>query len=186
MHRKRLSIGGEIVFISLLAILLGLGGKVVRKDNLPLWGSPTRAKLIDLPEAAAEPTAAKPDSLFAPSETAYRISIARAAGLYLQRKNLGIFFLDARLPELYAQGHVAGALNLPREQYDNYRDQIIPSLDKEKLIVVYCDSEECEVALELADVLLSEGFRRIAVFEGGWVEWETSGYPTATGAEPGE
>ncbi|MFH1009718.1 MAG: rhodanese-like domain-containing protein [bacterium] len=183
MRLGRLSIGGEIILISILAILVGLGGKVVRQKDIPVWGSPTRVKLIDLPEAAAEPLAENPDSLFAPSDAPYRILLARAAGLYLQREKLGICFLDARLPELYAQGHIAGALNFPREHYDEHRDQLLPLLDKERLIVIYCDSEECEVALELAETLLAEGFGRIAVFEGGWAEWEQSGYPTATGLE---
>ena len=186
MRFRRLSMGGEIVIIALLAILVGLGAMTVRKENIPLWGSPTRVKLIDLPEAAAEPRAENADSLFAPSDAPYRISLAQAAGLYLQREKLGICFLDARLPELYAQGHITGALNLPREHYDEYRDQMLPLLHKDKLIVIYCDSEECEVALELAEALLSEEFRRIAVFEGGWMEWEKSGYSTVTGSEPGE
>ncbi len=186
MQRKRLSLGGEIVFISLLAILLGVGGKVVRKDTLPFWGSPSRPKLIDLPEAVAEPAAANPDSMFAPSEIAYRITLARAAGLYFQRQKLEICFLDARSPELYSEGHVAGALNLPREHLEEYRDKVVPHLEHDKLIVIYCDNEECPEATELAEALLAEGFRRIAVFEGGWDEWAESGYPTATGPEPGD
>jgi len=186
MQRKRFSLGGEIVFISFLAILLGIGGKVVRKEKLPFWGSPTRAKLIDLAEAVAEPSASNPDSLFLPSEIAYRISLARAAGLYLQRQKLEICFLDARSPELYSQGHIAGALNLPREHLEEYRDKVVPYLEEGKLIVIYCDNEECPSAVELAEALLAEGFRRIAVFEGGWDEWAESGYPTTTGSEPGE
>jgi rhodanese-related sulfurtransferase len=186
MQRKRLSIGGEIVFISFLAILLGIGGKVVRKDTLPFWGNPPRPKLIDLPEAVAEPTAANPDSLFVPAETAYRITLARAAGLYLQRQKLGICFLDARSPELYSQGHIAGALNLPREHLEEYRDEVVPYLEEGKLIVIYCENGDCSSAIELAEALLAEGFRRIAVFEGGWDEWAESGYPTATGPESGD
>jgi len=184
MRFGRLSIGGEILLIALLAILVGLGGKVVRQKDIPFWGSPTRIKLIDLPVAAAAPSAENPDSLFVASDAPYRISLAQAAGLYLKREKLGICFLDARLPELYEQGHIAGSLNFPREHYDEHRDHVLPLLDKDGLIVLYCDSEECEVALELAETLLAEGFRRIAIFEGGWTEWEQSGYPTATGSEP--
>jgi rhodanese-related sulfurtransferase len=186
MRLRRIPISGEIVVIAFLAILVGLGAMALREENFPLWGSPARIKLIDLPAAAAEPLAENSDSLFAPSDAPYRILLARAAGLYLQRVKLGVCFLDARLPELYAQGHITGALNLPREHYEEYREQILPLLNKDKLIVIYCDSEECEVALELSEALLNEGFQRIAVFEGGWVEWEKSGYPTVTGSEPGE
>jgi rhodanese-related sulfurtransferase len=186
MRLLRIPMGGEIIVIAFLAIVVGFGAMAVRQENVPLWGSPTRIKLIDVPAAAAEPRPDNPDSLFAPSDAPYRISLARAAALYLQRKKLNVCFLDARLPELYAQGHITGALNLPREHYGEYRDQILPLLHKDKLIVIYCESEECDVALELAETLLNEGFQRIAVFEGGWEEWQNSGYPISTGSEPEE
>lgn len=183
MRRIHSTIGGEIVLISLLAVLVGLGGKVVQKKDVPLWGAPIRVRLIEIPEAEGAPTATNPDSLFVPSEVPYQISLARTAGLYLQRQKLGVYFLDARLPELYLKGHIAGALNLPYENLQDYCDDFVPSLDKKKLIIIYCDNYDCDLSLDLADALLAVEFRRIAVFEGGWDEWVESGYPTATGNE---
>jgi rhodanese-related sulfurtransferase len=186
MRSKGISIRGEIVFIALLAILVGLGAKVARKNGIPVWGSPPIVKLLDVPEANAEPGMVHPDSFFVPSEIAYGISLARTASLYLQREKLGVYFLDARSTELYEEGHIAGALNLPYEHLQDYCDDFVPSLDKEKLIIIYCDNKDCTLSLELAEALLAVEFRRIAVFEGGWDEWVESGYPVATGVESGD
>lgn len=183
MWHKKISIRTEVVFISLLAILLGLGGKGVRKGDIPLWGSQAQVKLIDLPEASAEPRLIHPDSLFVPSEVPYRVSLIRTVLLHQQRKKFGIYFLDSRSAELFSEGHIPGALNLPYEQLEEYYEKVVPDLEKEKLIVIYCDNEDCLLSAELADALLAEGFRRIAVFEGGWDEWVESGLETATSPE---
>lgn len=186
MWSKRISIRAEVVFIALLAILVGLGAKVVRKNGISFWGSPPMVKLLNLPEANAEPHVVHPDSLFVPSEIPYRVSLAHTASLYLQRDKLGVYFLDARSTDLYTEGHIAGALNLPYEHLQDYCDDFVPSLDKKKLIVIYCDNKECPLSLDLAEALLAVEFRRIAVFEGGWDEWVESGYPIATGEEAGD
>ncbi len=180
---RRVSLFREIVFVSLLSILVGFGGKAVHQSNIPLWGRPIPVKLINLPDANAGPKATHPDSMFTPADAPYHISLARAAGLYLQREKLGVYFVDARSHELYAEGHIPGALSLPCEHFDEHFDVLVQLLDKEKLIVIYCDNHECQLSLDLAEVLLAMEFRRIAVFEEGWDQWVESGYPTATGIE---
>lgn len=186
MWSNRLSIKREVVFISLLAILVGLGAKAVRQKDIPFWGSPPIVRLLDLPKAIAEPSVVHPDSLFVPSEVPYRVSLMRTVLLHQQKQKLPIYFIDARSPDLYSEGHITGALNLPFEQLDEYHGEVVPSLDMQGLIVIYCDNEDCPLSLELAEALLAEGFRRIAVFEGGWDEWVDSGCPTATELESAE
>ncbi|MBU1937726.1 rhodanese-like domain-containing protein [bacterium] len=183
---RRISLFREIVFVSLLSILVGFGGKAVRQSNVPFWGRPIPVKLISLPDANAGPLATHPDSLFVPADAPYHISLARAAGLFLQQEKLGVYFVDARSHELYTEGHIPGALNLPSENFDEDCDAMVQLLDKGRLIVIYCDNKECPLSLELAEILLGMEFRRIAVFEEGWDKWVESGYPTATGTEETE
>ncbi len=180
---RRISLFREIVFVSLLSILVGFGGKAVRQNTIPFWGRPIPVKLINLPDANAGPKATHPDSMFVPTDAPYHISLARAAGLFLQREKLGVYFVDARSPELYGEGHIPGAMNLPCEHLDEDSDALVQLLDKEKLIVIYCDNHECQLSLDLAEILLEMEFRRIAVFEEGWDSWVESGYPVATGIE---
>ena len=180
---RRVSLFREIVFVSLLTILVGLGGKAVRQSNVPLWGRPIPVKLISLPEANAGPQTTHPDSMFVPADAPYHIGLARAAGLYLQREKLDVSFVDARVPELFTEGHIPGALNLPYEHFVEDCDVLLQFLDKGKLIVIYCDNHECQLSLDLAEILLGLEFRRIAVFEEGWDTWVESGYPVATGIE---
>ena len=181
---RRVSLLKEIVFVSLLSILVGFGGRVVRQSNVPFWGRPIPVKLISLPDANAGPQATHPDSLFVPTDAPYHITLARAAGLYLQREKLGVYFVDARSHEVYMEGHIPGAVSLSYEHIDGDDcEKMLQILDKDKLLVIYCDNSECPLSLELAETLLGMEFRRIAVFEEGWDKWVEAGYPSATGTE---
>ena len=181
---RSISIFREIVFISLLSVLIGFGSKVAQNDKgIPFWGRPIPVMLISVPEANAGPLATHPDSVFTPADAPFHISLARAAGLYLQRETLNVCFVDARSHELYAEGHIPGAINLPAEHFDEDCDAMVQLLDKGRLIVIYCDNKDCPLSLELAEILLGMEFRRIAVFEEGWEKWVESGYPTIIGEE---
>src|SRR6202167_5504040 len=59
------------------------------------------------------------------------------------------FFLDARSPADYSAGHIAGAINLPIEEFDDHFPQIAPMLTPEATIITYCDGIECELSERL-------------------------------------
>ena len=181
---RRVSLFREIVFVSLLSVLVGFGSKAVHQGSIPFWGRPISVKMINVPDANAGPKATHPDSMFTPADAPYHISLARAAGLFLQKEKLDVHFLDARSHELYAEGHIPGALSLSFEHINGDDcEKMLQLLDKEKLIVIYCDNNECQLSLDLAEVLLGMEFRRIAVFEEGWDAWVESGYPVETEIE---
>jgi rhodanese-related sulfurtransferase len=92
-----------------------------------------------------------------------------------------VIFIDARDPEEYKDGHIRGAINLPFDWWDEYWEEVRPSLDPEKETVSYCDGSDCELSLYLARELKRCGFERSYVFYGGWQKWLDAGLPVETG-----
>lgn len=48
----------------------------------------------------------------------------------------------------------------------------------ETTLVVYCNGYGCPDSRETAEKLLSAGFGRVFVYEGGFPEWKEAGLPT--------
>jgi rhodanese-related sulfurtransferase len=93
--------------------------------------------------------------------------------------------VDGRDAEEYAAGHIAGAIHL------SYNDALaeperVQNLDSGgRPIIVYCSSEHCDIASQLADFMVDQGRRRVLVFRAGFEEWQAAGYPIARGSSPG-
>ena len=85
-------------------------------------------------------------------------------------------FLDAREPDLYYSGHIAGAINLPYYAFMDSMD-LLDSFDPNTVIVTYCDGEDCNASLELASSLELMGFTQVKTYFGGWLAWQAAGYP---------
>lgn len=91
-------------------------------------------------------------------------------------KDRGTLFLDARDSAFFEEGHIPGALSLPREEI--LRAKAMPELaDKSRPVLVYCAGEDCEDSKIVAKALLAMGHAKVAVYEGGWEEWAASGSP---------
>jgi thioredoxin 1 len=83
--------------------------------------------------------------------------------------------VDVRTPEEYAQGAIAGAVNM---DFRNAKfDSLAGTLDKSKTIFVYCAAGgRSESAAEL---LVQKGFKNVVDLKGGIIAWEGSGKPLA-------
>lgn len=88
----------------------------------------------------------------------------------------GIKFIDARMPDEFAEGHIKGAYNIPFDGDESYRD-ILNKFSKEEIIVVYCGGTDCDLSIYLGNELFEKGFKRVYVFFGGWNEWVEKNYP---------
>ena len=87
-------------------------------------------------------------------------------------------FVDARESEEFEIGHIAGAINIPFDYYDEYMD-IIDALKYDDVFIIYCSGGECSLSLDLADVFFSDkAFENVFVFESGLPAWQDAGYPT--------
>ncbi len=80
--------------------------------------------------------------------------------------------LDVRPPEEYAAGHVAGAVNVPLADLEDYLDKINP--DQE--IVAYCRGPHCVLAFDAVAQLRKKGMKARRM-EDGYPEWKTAGLP---------
>jgi len=83
--------------------------------------------------------------------------------------------IDAREPEEYRAGHIPGAISLPYEQVITDPAALESLETGNRPIIAYCGGGECEVSLSLAHELVALGYERVAVYVGGFPEWEASG-----------
>jgi rhodanese-related sulfurtransferase len=84
-------------------------------------------------------------------------------------------FLDARRRGLFKEGHVPGAKSLPLEDFDNAFSQM--TLPADSAYIIYCEGKDCEYSDLLAQRLYVLGYRKLAVFPGGWEEWTKGKHP---------
>jgi rhodanese-related sulfurtransferase len=83
------------------------------------------------------------------------------------------FLLVNTLPaHNFPQTKIPGAVNIP-EQDDGFADHVLNRAgSKEKTVVVYCASSECESSASAARKLLDAGFEDVFVFEEGAAGWQ--------------
>lgn len=116
-----------------------------------------------------------------PKETTYNesphglvISLEEAKELFYDHSTL---FLDARPKEFYDLGHIAGARNLPFEEFEKLFPEVMKDIDKNTLIITYCDGEHCQLSRELALALMNKGYTNVYVLENGWTVWKEANLP---------
>jgi rhodanese-related sulfurtransferase len=173
----------QVFMFCIIAVLLGLGARIIQLEPVPFWGFPKPLELIQpKPLGAAELVKTEIDEAFAPSDQAYAVDYATCFSLYGKRKKENIQFVDARAEDLYAAGHIPGATNIPFEFLDKYAAKM-DALPKDNLIVIYCDGGDCHLSHDLAEYALASGWTRLAVFEGGWAEWTAESDFIATGPD---
>ena len=83
-----------------------------------------------------------------------------------------IMLIDVRPEEEYKKGHIEHASCLPVDRfYENLK-----SLDKDKLIAVYCRGPFCMLADEAIQLLNENGYTAVRL-ENGYPDWEARGLP---------
>jgi rhodanese-related sulfurtransferase len=82
--------------------------------------------------------------------------------------------IDVREPTFFRQGHVPGAINLPRGKWHTAVD-----LPKDQLTVFYCYSDSCKLAAQAALFFADRG-TPVMELDGGYPAWVEYGFPTET------
>jgi len=82
-----------------------------------------------------------------------------------------ITLIDVREPEDYQAGHIPGALNLPRDQWDTFAE-----LDRDRLNVIYGYSVVCHLAAAAAVTFAEHGFP-VKELDGGFRSWKEQDLP---------
>lgn len=82
--------------------------------------------------------------------------------------------VDVRAAEDYAQGHIPGAVNLPKDRWAS-----LQGLRKDRTNVVYCYSLVCHLAAAAAVQFAGQGFP-VMELDGGWRWWKEDGFDIET------
>ncbi|TWU56989.1 molybdopterin biosynthesis protein MoeB [Rubripirellula tenax] len=84
-----------------------------------------------------------------------------------------IVVVDARSPDAYRQGHIPGAINIPHRTMSMETTSIV---DKDSLVVTYCDGIGCNASTKGALQMLKLGFR-VKELLGGLDWWKRDQHP---------
>ena len=77
--------------------------------------------------------------------------------------------VDVREAEDYNKGHISGAINIPKEEWDNPQ-----GLSRDKTNVVYCYTQQCHLAANACVQFASKGYP-VMELEGGFAVWKEYG-----------
>jgi rhodanese-related sulfurtransferase len=155
------SILWEILVLLAVSIIIAAGVNLLRPAPLPWLG--------DFAEKAYEESAAKGLEPLTPGEAAAFLGAD------------GSLFIDARTPEEFAAGHVAGATNLPLEVIFGDMDAATRDIPKDATLIVYCSDIACGKSKELAESLKAAGFTKVVTMPEGMEGWLAAGYKTEAG-----
>ena len=86
--------------------------------------------------------------------------------------------VDVRSPDLYANGHATGAVNIPHRKLIA---SLLSRYPRETIFVVYCAGPHCNGAHRAA-VRLARLGRPVKIMIGGMIGWLDEGFRTESGA----
>jgi len=84
----------------------------------------------------------------------------------------GVVLVDARPEVKYQQGHIPGALGIPKAALTGQLGQ----LPKEKLLVIYCGGLSCPLSGQSAEIAKGAGFEKVRVYYEGMPGWTAAGH----------
>ena len=74
-------------------------------------------------------------------------------------KKANALLIDVRTPEEYRKEHIDGAINIPVNEIDNIKNEII---DQDKVILVYCSTGKRSKIVK--QILMQNGYRNVYTF----------------------
>ncbi len=81
------------------------------------------------------------------------------------------FMIDARTAESYAKGHIGSAVNFYGGEAEMLIPQMLSTVPRDQVILIYCDGGECELSHHIADALKQFQYGPMYIYTGGWAEW---------------
>lgn len=86
--------------------------------------------------------------------------------------NDDVLLLDVREKDEWDSGYIKGAVFFPMSQVESNLDQILESKDRE--VILQCRSGRR--SMDVAALLLGEGFTNLSNLSGGILAWTNQGY----------
>ncbi len=87
--------------------------------------------------------------------------------------NSGALVVDARYTSDFDAGHIQGAISLPPSTTPERISRTLNGIPTDRTIVVYCQSRSCPFSGVVGRNLYDLGYRNLALYANGWVEWES-------------
>lgn len=84
-----------------------------------------------------------------------------------------IQLVDVRTADEFAEGHIAGSLNMDVKDEKGFPLAVDEQLDKEKPVAVYCRSGRR--SRQAADLLTQKGFKKVYNLDKGILNWMEEG-----------
>ncbi|RMH72477.1 MAG: hypothetical protein D6675_04465 [Gemmatimonadetes bacterium] len=175
----------QAILIVLLAIAIGITTNMTRKHPVGWIAQKKAVEFAGIPEesppvvdSVSTPLELPPRYQHGSTLEAFKAVTLEQAYHDIYQQKMGVF-IDARYADLYAEGHIEGAINIPYDAVMDYMDQLA-DIPPDQLVVVYCDGADCDASKLLAEELITLGYSRIFVFIGGWNEWLAAGYPISS------
>jgi len=159
----------EVLVIIALGVVMGLSANIKLVSQVLQGRTPT-AKTI---EPAVDPAAPSP--------------VPRPIDLESMQKGIAdgsLLILDARISELYTEGHLPGAVSLPLDEVDSRLADFITATPFTRKLATYCNGYGCPDSYDLAVKLLAAGYLNVQVYEGGFPEWQDAGQDIERGRMP--
>ncbi len=100
--------------------------------------------------------------------------LAQAKYLYDHKQAV---FVDARDELTFSRGRIKGAISLPVGKFEEKLAEFKNKVPLSDTLVVYCNGYGCNDSMTDGKKLMSNGYRQVLVFEGGFPEWKDAGYP---------
>ena len=94
-------------------------------------------------------------------------------------RDAGVALVNVLPEEKFSEEHIPHSINIPTSNIEEF----VERFDKEKEIVVYCASPECNASEKAAEELSKRGFSHVTDFSGGMSEWKAAGERIATGGQ---
>lgn len=91
----------------------------------------------------------------------------------VQRKEADLIVLDVREKAVFEDGHVPGAMNIPRGQLELSVNEMLP--DPTRRIVTIC--KWGKISTLAAATLRDLGYLRTSALDGGWMAWIEKDFP---------
>jgi len=141
--------------------------KAVKKTGVPVWVWGVLAVGVIAFAAFALLGGDQSTTAKLPAE----VNVQKAAEL----RDSGVFVLDVREPDEWAQAHIPGATLIPLGELQAR----VNELPKDQPVLVYCRSGNRSATGR--DILKAAGFENVTSMAGGINQWIAAGYETASG-----
>jgi rhodanese-related sulfurtransferase len=202
MSRKRESVLLQSAGILVVSLFLGLTYNAISPKGISLVRS--TAPTIPLPDSLlfgsddpkkelSDTSASSPEVAVSPvkRDSAARKIPPPAPKLGAQKSADGMFVitvaqfekilarkqamvLDARNPDEFERGHIAGARNIPFTRIEEHFEALL-EIPRDTMVVIYCSDPDCPLGRELVRFMQQMDFKELVLFDAGWDGWVAAG-----------